>query len=195
MPDEGEPGPGGEGAAPGGFYRLAWGFYLVLAIAGVSWVAARSGEIPLGLFVDRRSWWVDVALGAAAGAALVAVWEVGRRSTVAVGELEEHLRGMLAGLDPAETQALALLSGFAEELFFRGAMQSAWGWGWAAVVFTALHVGPGVTYRVWTAFAFVAGLLFAGLTLWRGNILAAVVAHVLVNAVNLRRLARGRVAE
>jgi hypothetical protein len=30
------------------------------------------------------------------------------------------------------------------------------------------------------------------LTLWRGNLLPAVVGHVAVNAVNLRGLARGR---
>ena len=37
--------------------------------------------------------------------------------------------------------------------------------------------------------ALVAGALLGGLMAWRGNLLGPVVGHVLVNAVNLRRLA------
>lgn len=88
-----------------------------------------------------------------------------------------------------EIVALALLSGFAEELFFRGAVQGAWGWFPATVLFTLLHTGPGSTYKAWTAFAGVAGLALAGLMLWRGNLLAPILAHVVVNAVNLNQLA------
>ena len=88
-----------------------------------------------------------------------------------------------------EIVALALLSGFAEELFFRGAVQGAWGWLPATVLFTLLHTGPGSTYKAWTAFAGVAGLALAGLMLWRGNLLAPILAHVVVNAVNLNQLA------
>jgi len=87
-----------------------------------------------------------------------------------------------------EIVALALLSGFAEELFFRGAVQGAWGWFPATVLFTLLHTGPGSTYKAWTAFAGVAGLALAGLMLWRGNLLAPILAHVVVNAVNLNQL-------
>ena len=36
----------------------------------------------------------------------------------------------------------------------------------------------------------LAGLVFAGLMEWRGNLLAPVLAHALVNAINLGRLAR-----
>jgi membrane protease YdiL (CAAX protease family) len=46
-----------------------------------------------------------------------------------------------------------------------------------------------MSVRLWTLFAVVAGSLFGGLMLWRGNLLAPVVAHFLVNAVNLSRLA------
>jgi membrane protease YdiL (CAAX protease family) len=42
---------------------------------------------------------------------------------------------------------------------------------------------------VWTLYAALAGLLFGALLLWRGSLLAPAAAHVLVNAVNLRRLA------
>ena len=132
---------------------------------------------------------MDLGLGVVAGFLLVGLWEAGRRIVPAMRELEGLLAEHLGGLDPAETLALALISGFAEELFFRGAMQSSWGFGWATLIFTLMHSGPGRAFRWWTLFAFVAALVFGGLTLLRGNILAAVVAHTLVNAINLRRLA------
>jgi len=98
----------------------------------------------------------------------------------------------LGPLQPGEAVALAVLSGFAEELFFRGAVQGAFGWLPATLAFAVLHSGPGKAFRLWTLFAAVAGLVFAGLTVWRGNLLAPIVGHFLVNAVNLGRLARGR---
>ena len=52
-----------------------------------------------------------------------------------------------------------------------------------------LHSGPGRAFRLWTLFAAVAGLLFAGLMQWRGNLLAPMAGHFVVNAVNLWRLA------
>ena len=64
-----------------------------------------------------------------------------------------------------------------------------WGWLAATVLFAVLHTGPGRAFRVWTLFAVVAGGLFGGLMEWRGNLLAPVIGHFVVNGVNLRRLA------
>lgn len=188
MPDTPDPAPE---TLPGDqLYRIAWIFYLFLAIGGALWVGARTGTIHLQLFVDPSGWWLDLAIGIAAGVLLLAVWQFGVRLLPAARDLEEKLGEMLRGIDTPEVIALALLSGFAEELFFRGAAQGAWGWPVATLLFALLHVGPGAAFRSWTVFAAVAGLLFAGLMLWRGNLLAPVVAHALVNAINLGRLAR-----
>jgi len=178
---------------PGSLYRMAWGLYLVLALAGGVWIGLREGSIPLTLFVDPQRWWLHLAAGAGTAAGLLLVWEAGRRSLRLARELEAQLAQVLGSIDPQEALALALLSGFAEELFFRGAVQGAFhthGWLWAALLFALLHTGPGRPYRLWTLFAFLAGLLFGQLTAWSGNLLAAVSAHVLVNALNLRRLVR-----
>ena len=171
-------------------YRFAWIFYLVLAIAGALWVGWREGTILPTLFVDLQSWWLDALIGVAVGGFLIGLWRVVRHKLTSARELEQQLAELLGPLDRHEIVALALLSGFAEELFFRGAVQGAWGWFPATVLFTLLHTGPGSTYRAWTAFAGVAGLTLAGLMLWRGNLLAPVLAHVVVNAVNLDRLVK-----
>ena len=174
----------------GQLYRIAWVFYLLLAVAAVVWIGWREGAIPLAIFLDRQRWWVDVGAGLAAGSLLLGGWELARQKVAQAHALERQIARLLGPLQPSEAVGLALLSGFAEELFFRGAMQSAWGWLPATLVFGLLHAGPGSAYRIWTAFALVAGLLLAGLMAWRGNITSAVVAHVLVNAVNLQRLSR-----
>lgn len=168
--------------------HTAWFFYLLLGLGGIVWVGLREEVIPLSLFFDPAGWWIDLGVGAAAGLVLLAVWSLGLRFLAAGRELESRLGELLGGLSTDEAVALALLSGVAEELFFRGAVQGSWGWAWATVLFGLLHSGPGRIFGLWTVFALLAGALFGGLMEWRGNLLAPVVAHVLVNAVNLRRV-------
>lgn len=172
-----------------GFYRLAWGFYLALAIAGGIWVSAREGSLSPALFLDPERWWLDLALGVAAGAVLFAIWRLLKALLPAGEVLEQHFAGLLAGMEPGRTVALAALSGFAEELFFRGAVQGQWGLVPASLLFGLLHTGPGAPFRLWTLFATLAGFTLGGLALWSGNLLASIVAHFVLNAVNLRRLA------
>lgn len=169
-------------------YRFAWIFYLIVAVAGALWIGWQQGAIQPAIFLNPETWWLDAALGAATGGLLVAFWRVVRQRLASARELERQLAELLGPLGRHEIVGLALLSGFAEELFFRGAVQGTWGWLPATVLFTLLHTGPGRAYRAWTAFAGVAGLALAGLMLWRGNLLAPVIAHVVVNAVNLDRL-------
>ena len=172
----------------GRLYRLAWFFYLVLAVGAVVWIGLRLGSIPLSLFV-RPGWWLDLLLGVACGLLLLGLWQLGLRTLPLAGQLEERLAEVLGAVPRDEALALALLSGFSEELLFRGAMQGAWGFLPATFLFALLHTGSGPAFRLWTAFATVAGLAFGALMLWRGNLVAPVVAHVLVNGVNLYRVA------
>jgi membrane protease YdiL (CAAX protease family) len=175
--------------APGRLYRFAWGFYLFLALAGVIWIGFQRGVIPLSLFVDTRRWWLDLGVGLGTGLLLLAVWWGAERRFALARELEARLAGVLGPLTLSEAIALALLSGFAEELFFRGAVQAALGWVAATLLFALLHSGPGKAFRLWSLFALLAGGIFGGVMAWRGNLLGPMVGHFLINAVNLRRLA------
>ena len=107
-------------------------------------------------------------------------------------DLERTIASLLDGLSPPDALALALISGFAEELFFRGAVQGSWGIVAATLLFALLHTGPGRPFLLWTAFALIAGAAFGVLAQERGNLLAPITAHVLVNAVNLTRLTKQR---
>lgn len=192
-PDDPNDEEGAEGLRPGQLFRLAWYFYLALAVAGVVWLGL-AGGLRLAVFLDPdpRRLAVDLALGAGCAAVLAGGWRALRVFVASMRRLEEVIVRWFGPLDGAEIFVLALISGFSEELFFRGALQSSLGWIWATLIFTLLHSGPGRVFRIWTAFALVAGLAFAALTSYRGNILAATVAHVLVNWINLRILVSRR---
>jgi membrane protease YdiL (CAAX protease family) len=177
-------------------YKFAWAFYLVLALGGVLWLGLRLGRIPPELFVGGETWASETALGAVAGALLIGGWEAARRLSTAARELEARFADLLGPLSRGEALSLALISGVAEEIFFRGAVQGAWGWVPATVLFTLLHTGRGRPFHLWTAFAACAGLLLAGLMVWRASLLGPVVAHFVVNSFNLERVrARGAGAD
>ena len=73
-------------------------------------------------------------------------------------------------------------------MFFRGAMQPAWGYLVATLLFAVLHSGRGRELLLWTLTALLAGAMLGGLMAWRGNLLAPILCHVAVNAVQLRRI-------
>ncbi len=191
--DEGQPdGPEEDHKLPPGeFFRLAWFFYLVLAVSGVIWIGVSRG-LELGVFLEPGRLGVDLALGAAAAFVLIGAWRLARLYFPPMRELESTMGEMIGPLDRSEVFVLALISGFAEELFFRGALLGSLGWIWSTLIFALLHTGPGPVFRIWTLFAAVAGLLFAGLTLHQGSLFAAFVAHFLVNWINLGALMRDR---
>lgn len=171
-------------------YRVALGFYLVLAVGAVLWLGWSRGRVGLDLFLDSETWWKDGAAGLGVAAALLTGWNLAGRRFDSIGLLEEKIKEILGPVTVEEAVGLALVSGFAEELFFRGAVQGAWGWIPATAIFALLHSGPGAEFRPWTLFAAVAGLCLAGLMLWSGNLLAPIICHIVVNAVSLTRLAQ-----
>lgn len=175
----------------GRFFRRAAVFYFLLATGAIFWIGFDRGSIPANLFVEPAQVAVDIVLGLAAGSLLLAATWVGRRHVGSFAKLEARLAQLLRGVTRSEALALALISGFAEELFFRGAVQGSWGALWATVLFALMHTGPDRLIGIWTLFALAAGALFAGMTVVRGTILSAVIAHALINGVNLRRLVGG----
>lgn len=174
---------------PGELFRLASRVYLVLAVAGLLWIGWQRRAIPLALFLPpAREAWIDVLAGLGAAAALLGAWTLASRWLPLAAALEERLHETLGPLGPGEAWGLALLSGVAEEVFFRGAMQPAWGYLVATLLFGVLHSGRGRELLLWTLTALLAGATLGGLMAWRGNLLAPILCHVAVNAVQLRRI-------
>ena len=104
--------------------------------------------------------------------------------------LHLELREIISPLSSAEINVLALASGFAEELFFRGAMQPILGLLWTSLIFGAAHVGPKRVFFAWTTWAFLMGLLLGLIFELTGVLWGPILAHVLINHRNMTFIRR-----
>jgi membrane protease YdiL (CAAX protease family) len=123
--------------------------------------------------------------GVLVGLVVVAGTRVAVRRTGWARDLHVEFREILGPLRGWEIAVFALTSGIAEEMFFRGAMQPALGVWASSLVFGLVHVGPVKRFWVWTLWATLMGFVFAALYATTGELLAPVVAHVLINYENM----------
>ncbi len=172
---------------------LALRFYGVLLLVALAWRLAVDGELPLHPAGGPRSGLpAALALGAAAAGVVVAISELFTARSRLGRRLAAELASVLGPLSIREIAVLAAASGVAEEAFFRGALQPRVGLVAASLLFGLAHLAPRRDLLPWTAFALLAGFLLGALFEWTGQLAAPLVAHVLVNAVNLHRLQRFR---
>jgi membrane protease YdiL (CAAX protease family) len=104
--------------------------------------------------------------------------------------LHREFRGLLNPMSDLEIIVLAVASSVGEEMFFRGALLPAIGLFGSSAVFALLHIGPKARHLPWTFSSFGAGLLFGAMFLWTGDLTGCVLAHFLVNFLNLRHVAQ-----
>jgi len=136
------------------------------------------------------SWVRDLGLGFGVGVALVLASRVFTEATAAGRALADGLAALLGRPGLAACALLALLSGVAEEAFFRGALQPRVGLVAASLLFGLAHFVPRRELLAWPVFGFAAGLVFGALFAATGNLVAPALAHCTVNALNLRWIAR-----
>jgi membrane protease YdiL (CAAX protease family) len=102
--------------------------------------------------------------------------------------LHADLRPTVRDASNVTLWALAIASGTAEELLFRGFLVPLVGVVFSSLAFGALHQVRGPARWGWMGWATVMGFVFAttfGLT---GSLVGPIFAHVVINAVNLRLL-------
>jgi membrane protease YdiL (CAAX protease family) len=167
--------------------------YLALGTAAVAWrnlaghpnVWRLNGQAPL-----LSMTFASILCGLAAGLLLVFASRLALYRFDWARSLHRELRHMLFPLTDAEIVVLAAASSVGEEMFFRGALLPAVGLVASSAVFALLHIGPKARHLPWTISSFGAGLLFGGMFLWTGDLTGPVLAHFLVNFLNLRHVAQ-----
>jgi len=157
---------------------LAWSIWSGRSLLFSSRAAAEAGLAPL----------LDTGLGLGVAAATIALSRQITERTRWGAAMGRALARLLGDRSVGECAVLALSSGVAEEAFFRGALQPVVGWLPASLIFGLVHFAPRRELLPWTGFALLAGLVLGGLFEFTGNLVAPTVAHVVINAVNLRRL-------
>jgi membrane protease YdiL (CAAX protease family) len=171
--------------------RLSIVFYGALFAVAWAW---RSGVRDASLWLatpDATTHWLrDAALGAAAAAAVIVLSRVLTERTRIGRALARALGRVIGRLERRHCLVLAAASGIGEEALFRGAIQPELGLLATSAVFALAHLVPRRELIAWTAFSLAAGLLLGALYDATGNLLAPIVAHFGINAVNLERLSR-----
>lgn len=163
---------------------LLYGGMSVLAVLAALPLAAG-----LTVFALPQSPWAWPA-GLAAGLALLlstwlAEWLWPRFAALATTMAE-----MVGPVTWQQALVLAILSGVGEEALFRGPLQAATGPLLATLLFAGLHGLGNRRLWPWPLFALLAGAVFAWLAWQFHSPWPGCLAHVVVNAVNLRRLGK-----
>jgi hypothetical protein len=128
----------------------------------------------------------SLVLGVLVAALTIASTRVLTERTSWAKDLRSEFRAVLSGASMGDVVVLSLASGTAEELFFRGALLPWIGVTLSSLAFGLVHLGPTRRYLPWTAWAVVMGLVLGILAWATGSIVGPLVAHVAINAVNLR---------
>lgn len=168
------------------FTRFALIFYsgmMCLAMAIGWW----RGHISLWIQWDTAV--MDVLLGVGVGLAIVVVSRVGAWIPSYRALLGDFSK-LLSGLTWADVFFCALASSVGEELLFRGILQPELGLPIATLLFGLLHVGNERRYLWWTGFALIVGVIFGLLASMRGSLVSPILAHFVVNLINLRYLSQ-----
>ena len=169
-------------------------------MAVVFYAAMSALAVGLGMWRGHLEHWfaserplLDLGLGLSTGLLLVGLTRVSMRHA-GMRALSESFGQMLKELRLRDAVVCAIASGIGEEALFRGVIQPEVGVLWASLIFAVIHTGPERKYLWWTLFALGAGYLFGLLASQTGNLIAPMVAHFVVNALNLNQLAhQGRV--
>ena len=169
---------------------MLFAFHAAVLGAAIAWQSLLPGGAAALLREPRTMslpWWA-----AAIGVSWILVLGPALLEThvPALQELGRELYHSVAPITGLRVAAFAGLAGICEEALFRGPVQATLGWPLAALLFGLLHGGFAKRLRVWTMFALAAGGLFGILVEVYDSLSPAIVAHITVNAINMRRLAR-----
>ena len=102
--------------------------------------------------------------------------------------LHADLRPYIQGIGSWGILLLAVASSLAEELMFRGVLQSWLGLFPQAIVFGLVHQLPGHSRWVWVVWAALVGLVLGAVFQLTGSLLGPIVAHGVINGMNLHYL-------
>jgi membrane protease YdiL (CAAX protease family) len=168
-------------------------FYLPMLAIALVWSALADDALPYASPEAARAgvdWLRDPAAGAAAAALAIALSQWLTRGTQWGERMGCFLGHVLGRLDWRRCLLLAALSGVAEETLFRGMLQPRIGLVAASLLFGLVHFVPRRELLPWTLMSIAAGFLLGWLFDATGNLIAPVVAHAGINAVNLRFIAQ-----
>ncbi len=172
------------------FRFLALGYAILAFLAAAALVALRGVDLlahphpwlALSAVVAHAS---SLLLGLAFAVAIIASTRVFVARFAWAKGLERELVPLAKGLGPGALLTVTLLSTLAEELLFRALLTPYLGVVVSAALFGLVHQLKGPSRWVWVLWAAVFGLGAGSIYALTGSLVGPLVAHALVNGVNL----------
>ena len=170
--------------------------YCVILVLALVWIFFR-GQLSWELFVNIQDENLPrvILLTLGTSFSMVALSLFCSRSFVWAQQLEEEFVKFLVPMKLWEITAIGLLSGIAEELFFRGALQTTVGLVPASLAFGLAHLVPRHPFWNWSLYAAFAGFLLGCLFELTHYLLPVMLAHALTNFVLIVDLNRRHTLE
>lgn len=157
-------------------------------------------SLGLGAWQDRlddlfpRPAWpgtgIHIAIGLVLAAGVLSAGAAFRGTFGWARRLENEFRVLLGDVTPAGAFVMSVSSGIAEETFFRGIMQPAFGLVATSLFFGLLHFPMNRRMIPWTAIAVAMGFLLGAVYEETGSLLAVALAHATINFVEFMTLGR-----
>jgi membrane protease YdiL (CAAX protease family) len=154
--------------------------------------------VAFGLSPVVRAAWLEVSgveaalaslvLGVCGAALALIVTRVLLRRAKWARALHDKLRPLVRFEDDAVLWLMAIASSIGEELFFRGFLSVTIGIWLSSIAFGVLHQVRGAGRFGWAGSAFTMGLFLSFLYALTGQLVGCIVAHAIVNVVNLQYL-------
>lgn len=177
-----------------GMTALLYGGLTLVALAWGYFVSGRFVWLHPGHAVEADHYWRHAPLGAVVGAGFGLLMVLGSRLLTARSDFGKRLHmefhEVLVGLRTRDAFWLALFSAVGEEALFRGVLQPALGLLLTSAVFGLVHVPLRRGLWPWPLLAFSMGLAFGALFEICGDLGGPVIAHFLINFLNLRHISR-----
>lgn len=165
---------------------LGYGGLLAASLVLAHW----SGRLPaLFEFPGWRPLLIRAFAGFVVAGVTLAGFEGLKRAFQWARELDGEFRLLLRPLRVDGALVVALSSGIAEEIFFRGLLQPALGLIAASLLFGAMHLPANRRMAPWTALAVLMGFVFGFIYDETGSLLTVIVAHVTINFAGLLEIA------
>lgn len=170
--------------------RLAAVFYGILTAGAALWVWLAESRGLWSRAVGRVGWAGEAGLGLVIGLWVVGLFILASRGVRWLRDLEEEFARALGPITAAQAVILAVFSAVGEECLFRGAMQPRWGLVITSLSFGLMHWPWHRRLWPWPVLACGAGFLLGWMAESTDGLLAPILAHAVINAVNLWRLSR-----
>ncbi len=168
--------------------RAACLVYGIFGLTGLGLTVWRGGKghfqfQPLSYSGEDWLWHAVVCLALVGLTHIVS--QIALKYSRAVQRSARDIRLWLVDCGKKEILLLALASGLAEEIFFRGWLMNEIGLFYSSIIFGLVHLPPNRNWLLWPIFALIMGLLLGALCLWTQTIYYAMAAHAAVNYINI----------